>query len=407
MVLLTEQQESVGLQSPSEVPLEDRLDNMRGPYARIVPLFVEGSIQHADQVTNARLAERGKEDILEFRTNQSVGTADVALYVLEDGEPILYLGRGYDSGKLINPFLNSPNRIARFIERKQEATSKAVESGRWSKLERMDEEYHPTRAEAEAIKSANDTLRVRLSDVAINAIRVGYSEYRFADLEIDTGSNQGIERITSFGSPTRTAPLSDAQRAVAERVFGQGEDYQRNMTRLNSAGIKSVRLTFWYPGYVEVHAKKNPIANTCWISDANLNELNLHYDFHAAGSSTYGRLVGEPIVDYGPVRAMLLMSGDFSPESLGRRLSRRAAANIAGSLERFISDRGIGDNDHPNYWRHGWHLPHVEGVDYPLLARTLSSPEWAFRMDGNITSRMATNLFKALYNNAYSTGVGK
>lgn len=388
---VTQQQSLAG--SSSQESLETRLDNMDGDFATIVPLFVEGSIRHADQITNARWAEADQDGSV-FRTNQSISTADIALYVLKGGIPMLYLGRGYDSGKVINPFLNRPDRVSMVIGKKHD-TIQAMDPVRLSRLERMDEEYNPTRAEIIGIRVSDDTLRVRLSDVVTNIVRVGYDGDRYANLEIDTKTQEAMIR-EGFSKDGKRIPLNAAQRAVAERVFGQGAGYQRTMERLNSAGIKSVRLTFLQPGYVEQHAQRNPIANDCWISDANLNELNLHYDFHATGNSPFGRLIGEPKVDYGPFRSML-MSRDFSPTMLGEVLSQASIANITEALEQFLR---ISIGNHPNYWRHNSQLPPTE-INYQLLEQALSSPEWPLRMEGNLTNRMASNLFMA-YSNAFS-----
>jgi len=177
------------------------------------------------------------------------------------------------------------------------------------------------------------------------------------------------------------------------------------MGKLNFMGINSVTLTFLDTSHVMTFAKDKPIAASCRISDANTDELNLHYDFDATGSSTRGRLIGEPKVDYRPTWAMLMWGG-FSHEELSKKLSKRAVSNIETAIGKYIHDGDIRHKEEPNYLRHPTKFPRIKDIDYQQLARNIASPQFSFQVEGNLSFRMATNLFNT-YKNMYALQTGK
>lgn len=180
------------------------LETLVGPLAKKFSQLVRGTILHADQLTNER---RTAEDPLraELR-NQMFYTADSPLCTVEDGEGILYLGRNK-----VNPVFN--NLV--------EAALQLIATGH----------YIPPKADMEALINAEDTLRVRLSDLGLQET---ISEWSY--FEIDTADYNG---------------LNEHQRTVAERVYGQGNDFIENMKMHNDVGIMKIRIYILNPDYVK------------------------------------------------------------------------------------------------------------------------------------------------------------
>ena len=184
---------------------EKTLETVVGTLVGAFRQLVRGTILHSDQLTT------GRRDDIGLR-NRWFYTADSAVYTIEEvngiDEVFLYLGRG-DT----NPVFNN-------IE---EATQQLITR----------RNYIPSREDVEAVKNADTTLRVKLSDLSLQENSSKNSKCRF--FEIDTAN---------YGS------LNEHQRKVAERVYGSGEDFEQNMEMLRKNRIKTTRVYVLNPDYV-------------------------------------------------------------------------------------------------------------------------------------------------------------
>ena len=190
------------------------LETLIGPLAQTAPHLEPGTIQHADQLTT----ERRTNTVLRSKL---LYTADSALYTLNDGEAMLYLGR-----EQTNPVLN--NIV--------EAAKQLLETGN----------YRPKPEDIEAVINAPDTLKVKLSDLKLRKLNGEVSYF-----EINT---------------KRYNKLNAKQREVAERVYGQGDDFVKNMKMLKDEGMSKIRVYVLNPDYVKKNVQQDgAIARASWI----------------------------------------------------------------------------------------------------------------------------------------------
>ena len=214
------------------------LETLVGPLAETFPQLDRATILHSDQLTTERRTNS------ELR-NQWFYTANSAVYTVEKvngiDEVFLYLGRGET-----NPIFNNIG----------EAIKQLITDGN----------YAPPKEDVEAVKSAKTTLRVKLSDLKLQG-----NEFEYIFFGIDTAS---------YGS------LNEHQRKVAERVYGQGDDFVANMKMLNEAGIRETRVRFLNPDYVKRDIPPDgAIARASWLLrfnldsrfDANLRNVDYHF----------------------------------------------------------------------------------------------------------------------------------
>jgi hypothetical protein len=177
------------------------------------------TIQHAWEITNDR---RTQTELRE----QWFWTADFPMYRLEDGEAVLYFAAGEYNLVFANIGDAAPQIKATgnyMPSKKDEA--RVVRSGRGGK-----------------------TLRIPLSDLALqeeNAERCFF--------EIDTAGY---------------AALNPAQRALAERIYGKGEDFRLNMKVLREEGrIAATKIYVLNPKYIREHARTGAIGRVSWLDD--------------------------------------------------------------------------------------------------------------------------------------------
>lgn len=203
-------------QAPAEpATLEARLENVVGPLADSVPHLVLDTIRHADQIATERRANPGLR-------NNWFYTADGALYTVEGDNAVLYLTRGSS-----NPILKNP----------QAAASQLLGAGN----------YIPSQEDTAAAISSPDTLKIVLSELGLQK----HSD-EFSYFEINTGK------------PDKLNPV---QRKMAERVYGQGNDFSLNTDMLKGEGnISSTKIYVLDPEYVKQHAKDgNAISRACGL----------------------------------------------------------------------------------------------------------------------------------------------
>lgn len=171
------------------------------------------TIQHSDEIMKDR---QDDEDL----RGKWFYTADHALYRVEDDEAVLYLGR------------EETNPIFKNIK---EATEQLINEGN----------YIPEKEDIEDVVNAESTLRVKISDLELE----GDGEYGY--FEIDTKNYD---------------KLNDSQRAFAERVYGEGKDFEKSMKMLKKADISTTRIYVLNSDYVKDNAKEGGVlSRACWL----------------------------------------------------------------------------------------------------------------------------------------------
>jgi len=193
--------------------IEERtLETLLGPLAQTFPQFKRDTILHSDQLTTERRANH------ELR-NQWFYTGDGPMYTVEKegrrDEAFLYLSRGRT-----NPVFNNIG----------EATQQLIRTGNYILP-------NEKRGEIDAVIKAEDTLKVKLSD-----LRLRGDDNVLRYFEIDTANYDG---------------LNEHQRRVAERVYGSGNEFVENMKMFNENGIRTTRIYFLNPDYVKRNAPKD------------------------------------------------------------------------------------------------------------------------------------------------------
>ncbi len=174
----------------------------QGPLAETFQKLDPNTIQYAFEITKER---RGN---LKLR-KQGFWTADSSLYRVEDDDAVLYFGN------------RDTNLIFKNIE---EATKQLIKTGN----------YVPPKADIEAVVKAESTLRIKLLYLGLKGEN---DEWQY--LEIDTSDYYDTLKII--------------QRALAERVYGQGKDFVENMKMLADVGVKKTKIYVLNPEYVRKH----------------------------------------------------------------------------------------------------------------------------------------------------------
>ena len=214
------------------------LETLVGPLAEIFPKFYRSTILHADQLTNKRRTEEDEEKRLELR-NIYFHTADSSMYTVEKvsrrNEAFLYLGR-----EPTNPIFNN-------IE---EATQQLIRTGNYILTTEK-------RGEIDAVITAEDTLKVKLSDLELQK-----PKDRISFFDIHTNNHYFYK-------------LNPEQQSVAERIYGQGDDFKENMEMFYEGGITRTRVYVLNPDYV----KKNVPRDGALVRASGLSEHVMDNDF--------------------------------------------------------------------------------------------------------------------------------
>ncbi len=191
----------------------DEVVDKFGPLAEIAPKFERGTEWSAQQHINARRTEPDSKKREALR-NRWYWTNDSALYPIEKGKSVVYLGRG----DLI-------------LDNILEATSQL----------RQNNNYRPGEEIAYAFKRAPTTVRAGLDDLGLKR-----HDDEFSYLVIKTLKGRD--------------GLNPIQLIIAERPYGQAEDFEDNMKMLRDAGINETRVWILNPDYIKEMNKQGPIA---------------------------------------------------------------------------------------------------------------------------------------------------
>ena len=151
------------------------------------------------------------------------------MYTFEDGEAIWYLGRNET-----NPIFNNVNEES------------FGQLGRIS----IDTDFiayiltSEKREEIDAVIMAEDTLKVKLSDLDL--------QQRPLINSLDSNDGRGYFDIDTVNYDH----LNSEQRRVAERIYGQGEDFKENMKMLNENGVRKTRVSVLTPDYIKKNVSR-------------------------------------------------------------------------------------------------------------------------------------------------------
>jgi len=194
----------------------EKLETIIGSLAETVPQLRLKTIQHADELTTSR---RTNEEL----RSQWFYTTDFSMYTRKDGEEFFHLARGHN------------NLIFQNLE---EATNQLLQTRNYVIWNQED---------IEKVVSAEDTLTVKLSDLIFKD-----SSGEWSYFEIDTAKYN--------------KKLNKSQSLVAERVYGQGQDFANNMQMLREAGISKTRVYVLSQKYVKEHVKEgSAVARVSWL----------------------------------------------------------------------------------------------------------------------------------------------
>ena len=164
----------------------------------------------------------------ERRTNKELRkqwyyTSNFGMYDVEEGKAILYFG-----GREANPVLANID----------EACRQLINEGNYKVTD------PEKQAVVDSVKSGH-TLRVKLSDLDLKRYD---NEFSFFEINTDNYAN-----------------LNESQRALAEKVYGSGDDFIENMKMLSEAGISNTRIYVLNQDYVKEHVKEGAVGRVGWL----------------------------------------------------------------------------------------------------------------------------------------------
>ncbi len=174
-----------------------RLINRIGPLGKTYPQLESNTIRHSNEITNERRLNK------ELR-EKFFWTADFAMYTFEEDK--IYL----------NLTTRENNLIFKNIE---ETTEQLIKKDDYKK------------EDIETVINSKNTLKINLSDLKLERYNKEFSYF-----EIDTTDYDGT--------------LNQAQRKIAERAYGQGDDFKKNMKMFKDNDVNITRIYALNPNYV-------------------------------------------------------------------------------------------------------------------------------------------------------------
>lgn len=190
------------------------LESIFGPIQQVYAGLLPGTMSHVDQLMNERRTN------LNLR-GQWFNTADGILYFLQGKKPMLAITRGKDN--LVLRHLN---------EAVDSSYDQLVETGN----------YRPNALEFQQSITAKDTVVIDLTKLRLDHF-ASYVYYLYI-------------------STTKYHKLKPEEQKLAERIYGQGNDFSANMEMLNEAGIKKTRVSLLNPAYVHKNTAQRPLGLT-------------------------------------------------------------------------------------------------------------------------------------------------
>ncbi len=132
-----------------------------------------------------------------------------------------------------------------------------------------DRNYRPTTKETKRALSAPDTVVVDLTK-----LRLQRNDAEYRHFAID---------------PQNYNLLNPEEKKLAQRVYGQDDDFVQTMETLAKAGISETRVYILDPDYVRIHATENSFGRASWLVNFNLNS---GFDAFVRCINSNGRLRG-------------------------------------------------------------------------------------------------------------------
>ncbi len=186
----------------------DLLVCKKGQLAETFSLFDPSTIQHASEITRDRRSNEKLRD-------DWFSTADSVLYRIEDGGSILYFGR------------RETNLVfANIVE-----ATEQLQKNKNYKLRKED-----ITEVIDSVESGN-TLKIKLSDLELKGNKNEWSYFEIS--------------VTDYDS------LNPTQRAFAEKVYGQGDDFEKNIKMFRDAGLTAPRIYVLNPEYIKKHIEQD------------------------------------------------------------------------------------------------------------------------------------------------------
>jgi len=249
----------------------EALVTISGPFLRTFRSLIPDTLQHADEIMYQRRAGADKK-----LRDEYFWVADSALYTTEGKksgrEAFLRLGRG-DTNPI---FTNLEEAIHQLRRCKSDPYSTVF----W------DEQYIPNAKNLQSVMEAEGTLKARLLDLDLKVWEITpKSRFSFG---------APLEKIAYFEIETANYDvLNPTQRLVAERIYGQGDDFKENMAMLHENGVTKTQMYFLNPEFVVKKVKEGQaFAQACCLTGFGNKSL-----FSAYGSYSN---------DYNSVRGVLV-----------------------------------------------------------------------------------------------------
>ena len=86
-------------------------------------------------------------------------------------------------------------------------------------------------------------------------------------------------------STTQYDKLQPEERKLAERVYGQGDEFGLSMAQLKKAGISETRIDVLNPAYVQKEAEQGPLGRASWLDGFAGNSVFSANDRNVSGRS--------------------------------------------------------------------------------------------------------------------------
>jgi len=188
--------------------------NERGPLNKLFFEFDSKTIQHAFEITNDRRTLENESEREGLR-DRYFWTADSSMYRIENGKAILYFG-----DVTTNLVFNNAT----------EAFQQLIQTNN----------YVPSSKDIQTIikkAKSGDILRIKLSELNLKGSCIERLYF-----EIDTANYGG---------------LNGTQRKLAEKIYGQEEDFEKNMKMLKDANIRTTQISVLNPEYIETYVEKD------------------------------------------------------------------------------------------------------------------------------------------------------
>ena len=207
----------------------------RGIFYKDAVLFDVDAIATSEDISTQRAVDNNKVSDPAFM-NYFYFTSNFCMYAVEKTkigkEEFLYYG-----GRDANPIFNNLEEACKQLQ--------------------ADENYRLSKEEVKKIfdsVKAGYTHRVRLASLKLREF-----DSEFASFEIDT---------RYYWQTVKNGGLNKVQREFAEKVFGQGKEFNRYMYLLTFRGIKKTRIYVLNPKYIRTnHKAGTAIARLCLLCD--------------------------------------------------------------------------------------------------------------------------------------------